>query len=761
MTEIIETLKKSKAIRDSDGITIKKLTNIEPEYDNNDLISTFPNYLQDSLREKGITRLYKHQAEAISLAILGNDVVLESPTASGKTLCFFIPLILKLVNNRDSHGLIIHPMKALSNDQRRQLNELVDRITGRRIESWIYDGDTTEEHRRLIRQNPPAILFTNPEMLHLTFLGHSDKWDEFLRNLSFIVIDEIHEYRGYFGTNFSFLMRRFLKKLSVLKVTPQLFLATATCANSLEHAERLTRRNFKLVQVRDNFRPHRIFIFIIPDIPDYKYYDKFKQRIVLSSLSCLSKDLSTIVFCNSRKLVEELLKKAKRDVNTVGLDSEKIKAYRAGFTPDERREIEDGMREGRYKIIFTTNALEIGIDIGRLDVCILAGFPDNAMSAWQRIGRTGRNWDKSAFTIFYALNNAYDQFFAGNIEAFLQKPLDEILIGLDNEEIMEKHIPYLLYESNWILNPVDKEILGETFYQKAIEVTNHNKPVITRGPNYQSLGLRGISSTNYILKLNNNNIGEISDNYRFREAYIGAIYNHLGKPYRVAQYGVNEIILKEYQDIHHKTEPIIYIIIQSSDIIEGFRYNNSIAIYYGKLSIVENFNGYRLIDERNGNIIEDVSRNEARWKTVHSFWLSIDDSSSFTTIDINNIKTFEQFLRLGTTFIIPCDRHDINTYSKITDPPSIFVYELIPGGIGIAEKILKVWENILDYGINIAKNCNCLDGCPKCIYPPLHRNSSRELSKKGGLLVADIILDMTTNSPDEKYDIHTHSWSKL
>ncbi len=395
--------------------------------------------------------------------------MLESPTASGKTLAFTIPMFDMLLTDRNSYAMIIHPMKALTNDQRRQVTDLAKLMTeGRRIESWPYDGDTLEHERKALRERPPSIIFTNPEMIHLSFLGHSNLWLQFLKNLRYIVIDEIHEYRGFFGTNLSLLLRRFLLKLNRLGVNPQLFLTTATCNNPLEHARNLTGQDFKLIQAREKMSPHRVFLFINPQIPDYYFYNIFKLRIAKAAITCLIMDLSTLIFCPSRKFTEEVWRKTKREAEEIGLDFSQIIPYRSGYSPEQRRNIEEGLREGKYKVVFSTNALELGIDIGKLDVCILAGFPDNVMSAWQRIGRVGRDWDKTAYCLYYAFNNAYDQFYAENIDIFLNKPLDEIFIGNNNDELIIKHIPFLLHECEWNINDNNKNILGQTFYDHAL-----------------------------------------------------------------------------------------------------------------------------------------------------------------------------------------------------------------------------------------------------------------------------------------------------
>jgi DEAD/DEAH box helicase domain-containing protein len=759
MKTFLDLLRSFDAIRDNqtdhpDEIHTKSLPFQEPIYDDGTIFNELHPDIRKVLEKIEINNLYQHQAEAIRHSIIGKNVVLESPTASGKTLAFSLSLLNRLLNDINAYALLIYPMKAVANDQRRQL---LDILSYYRLESWTFDGDTNEEERRLLKQKPPRILITNPDTLHLSFLGWSDQWENLLNKIQFIVLDEIHEYRGYFGTNFALLFRRFLLKLKKLGCEPQLFLCTATCANSLEHAERLTGKKFTHVKSQNIMKPQRDFIFITPSIPDFKYYDIYKLRIVNASLACMSAGLSTIVFCPSRKFAEDVCKMTKKNTDKYNLNMDEIVPYKSGLNADTRREIEKGLRTGKFKVAFTTNALELGIDIGKLDVCILAGFPDSIMSAWQRIGRVGRSWDKKAFVIFYALNNAFDRFYVSNIDAFLNKPFDQIVIGINNEELISRHIPYLLHESGWSLDESDKEIIGEKFFDIAKKNSNNKRQILINNPNYFRLNIRGDSGS--ILKLlhNGNEIGSISESQAFREAYLGAIYSHFGNSYRVSQHGGNEIILEDSEP-YQFTEPSFYTIVQSTVILDGKRYSEVLSVYYGKLTIFENFTGYKLKDERTGNIIEEVKSEVSHRKQAHTFWLRIEDVAHFKNYQ-DGINALEHIFRVGAPFIIPIDKHDVSTYSR-HNPYEIYLYENYPGGIGISEKVLKVFREIITEGLKIAEKCSCKDGCPRCIFPPRFKKEDG-LSKNAGINLAHEILDITENPPEEEFDIDIFGWKKL
>ncbi|HWP03383.1 MAG TPA: DEAD/DEAH box helicase, partial [Gemmatimonadaceae bacterium] len=634
LDNLLDNLRKFDALRDSAGnehadVVITRVVRGCAPRAATSYMKKLPLDMRRALAALGIEALYDHQVEAIERISAGADVVLEAPTASGKTLCFNIPIALELLAKPHARALMVHPMKALSNDQRRQFEELAEPLeaeAGARLESWVFDGDLDADQCKLLKAQPPAVLFTNPEMLHQSFLGWQEQWLSFLTRLRFLVLDEIHEYRGYFGTNVALLLRRFLARLSQLGVHPQLILATATCGNAEEHAYRLTGRPCTVVRAATVMRPERHFAFVNPAIPDYAFHDIYRLRIARAALACVDKGLSTLVFCPSRKFAEEAAISAKRDASTYGVDPEVIAPYRSGYEASLRREIEGGLRAGRYKAVFSTNALEIGVDIGRLDVCILAGFPDSVLSAWQRIGRVGRSWNKPAYVLFYAFNNPFDRFFASNIDAFLNKPLDEVLIGVDNEELMAKHVPYLVHECGAKFGADLEKHLGSSFFNFARNALQGKQPVKRYKPNYQKLSIRGGSGTTYRLVYKGKEVGEISDIHLFREAYVGAIYNHFGKPYRVTAHLAGEVELEDVEP-HLRTEGIFYTVTQSAEILAGVRYGQNLAACYGKLTVFENFGGFRLIDTRSGEVIDEEHTQLARRSDVRGFWLELADYS--------------------------------------------------------------------------------------------------------------------------------------
>ena len=288
-----------------------------------------------------------------------------------------------------------------------------------------------------------------------------------IKNLRYIVIDEMHEYRGFFGGNMALLLRRFLLHLKRIGVCPRLFLSTATCENPAEHARNLTGRQLDVVSARDVLRPRRHFLFVDPSIRDFQYRDILQHRVVQAALAVLTQGLQTLVFCPTKRFLEDACRSCRAKAEDMQLDSNRISLFHADLKAEVRQQIQRGLKAGEVSVVFATNALELGLDIGEMDGVILVGFPASIMSAWQQIGRAGRGWEKDAFVLFYAMNDPIDRFFVGNLEAFLTKPLDALVVDPNNEDLIERHLGPLAYDTDGRLLDSDETILGETFYRAA------------------------------------------------------------------------------------------------------------------------------------------------------------------------------------------------------------------------------------------------------------------------------------------------------
>ena len=737
-----EQLKKFDALRDDDEIQTGTVECIQPQYAQEWSSELHPS-VRNALIHAGITTPYKHQAEAISKSLNGADVVLESPTASGKTLAFAAPMLDALVSNPGSHALMIYPMKALAFDQREQIEQLCEPLS---IESFPYDGDTDKEWRDLLRNHPIPILLTNPEYLNMSFLAYKEQWEGFLRNLRYIIIDEMHEYRGFFGANMALLLRRFFLHLNRIGANPRVFLSTATCANPVEHAKNLTGRDVEVISARDTFRPKRHFIFVNPAIPDFRYREIFRLRIEQAALSIFANRLQALVFCPTKRFLEDALINCKRKAEEQGLNPDEISPFHADMKSDDRREIQQKIKDGEIRIVFTTNALELGLDIGGLDGVILAGFPSNIMSAWQQIGRAGRGWDKEAFVLFYAMNDPIDRFFVGNLKVFLNKPLDELVIDPSNEELIRRHLPSLTYETDGGLSAHEERILGSEFY----DIFQTNTGTVPKGfKPHQNLNIRGSIGQSFELKRGNEKLGQISEMRRFREAYIGAIFTFFGRKYSVHAHEADAVVLADTEH-NLRTDPSFFTVLMPTDVFNGVAYDE-IEVYYGVLNLTMNFTGYRIVDERTGEPRELHQTNDAYYQNnLHAFWINVPPSERTT----DGISALEHIIRVGGMFVIPADRFDTSTYSKISDEPTAFYYENYSGGIGVAKKLFSVWQDVLRKGIEIAESCECRSGCQNCIEPAKNYNTSNaedKIDKRGGIALATHILEKVERGPDRKF----------
>ena len=743
---LIDRLRDFDALRDSDTVNRGTVDRIRPAY-----ADEWPSQLNSAVRNalvrSGITRPYRHQVDAIAKSLDGADVVMESPTASGKTLAFTAPMLHSLKENPGSHALMIYPMKALAFDQREQIRQICQPLG---LDSWPYDGDTDQEFKGSLRQNPPHILLTNPEYLNMSFLGSRESWARhteganFLRRLRFVVLDEMHEYRGFFGSNMALLLRRFFLYLNRIEAHPQLFLSTATCANPREHARSLTGRDVEVVSARGVLQPKRSFIFVDPEIRDFRYWDILRLRIEQAALAALSEGLQVLIFCPTKRFLEAAFENCQRNAPEHGLDPCQISAFHADLKPDHRQQIQEKIKAGEIRVVFTTNALEIGLDVGGLDGVILGGFPSNIMSAWQQIGRAGRGWDKNAFVLFYAMNDPIDRFFVGNLDAFLRKPLDELVVDPANEELIGKQLPSLMEETGGQVRSSEKAILGSAFYSAA----SNTPGIVPSGYKPQHhLNLRGGIGQSFAVKRGNEELGQISAMRRFREAYIGAIFPFFGQRYHVKSHEEQAVVL-ENSEQHLRTEPGFYTVLTRSDVFDGVAYGD-VNVHRGSLNIVTNFTGYKVIDERSGDVIRTGGDNDALFlNNLHSFWIDVPQSA--TAVD--GIGALEHMIRVGAMFVIPADRFDTSTYSKTGSELAAYCYENYPGGIGVAKKLFSAWHIALEKGIEIARNCKCSSGCQNCIEPAKSWDiSNANIDKMKGIELAEELLTAVRNGPDRKF----------
>ena len=770
MSNLLSALREFDALRDGDAggdlVERRVLESIAPSYTEASAIESLGDELETALEKMGIKRLYQHQAVGIEQAMQGRNVVLQAPTASGKTLTFQLPM-LKSLQEPGKHALMIYPTKALGLDQRDQLLRLTREILGSGVESWWYDGDTEKEIRPILRKNPPQVLITNPDMLHNSFLGHSEQWKKFYEGLKYVVIDEIHEYRGYFGSNVAMILRRFSYHLASIGVRPQFFLCSATCANAKEHAENLTGLEFVEVNANGELRPRREFLFVMPNIPDHNYWDILQLRTVMAGLACVAEGKSVLAFCPTRKFAETCIQIARRELDRRAdagqplVEPDAVKVFRSGLSVEERHKIQAGLKSGDVQLAFTTNALEMGIDIGGLDGVILAGFPDSLMSAWQRIGRAGRNWQADAFVLYFARNNPLDRFYATNIDKCLNKPLDDLVVNPENEDIVTKHAASLLYETPNLNDGI--AILGPKMKGKLRETIDKGMLPVKSGrwrPHF-GLNIRGGGAGMFALKVGNQEIGTISGQHQFREAPQGAIYMHGGQSYRVREVTYTsssggEITLESVEP-GLRTNIVTFASLSIDDIFAGWQWitneGTEVKAFYGRVLITESLTSVQNLNDRTGEVLDEWTpqNNSAQFKDAHAFWVQRQqlpqNLSPVVYASAPAINAFQQLLRIGALFSVPLDAHDIFPHAVVSDQ-TVYIVESYPGGIGIAKKLLEKWRQILPIGMKISLDCECDHGCPNCIVPPRFTD---DIDKNGAIEFAQTILDTTCNRADRRF----------
>ena len=405
--------------------------------------------LKEVLRSRGLDQLYTHQAEAVAQALAGRNVVITTPTASGKTLCYNAPVLSAVLCDPSARALYLFPTKALAQDQLAELHDLSDRLSTRaavEIGVFTYDGDTPQDARRAIRGRAHVVL-SNPDMIHSGILPHHPRWAKLFENLRYVVIDELHAYRGVFGSHLTNVLRRLRRICRHYGSSPTFICSSATIANPRELAESLVEDSFALVSESGAPRGEKVFLFVNPPVVNRQLgirrsYLAEARRV---AGEFLKRSLQVIVFAQSRLATEILTTYLKDDFDTPPGSREEIRGYRGGYLPQRRREIEKGLREGSVRGVVSTNALELGIDIGALDACVMAGYPGTIAATWQRAGRAGRRTARSA-AVLVGSSAPLDQFVVRHPSFVFDASPEHALINPDNLHILVDHVKCAAFE---------------------------------------------------------------------------------------------------------------------------------------------------------------------------------------------------------------------------------------------------------------------------------------------------------------------------
>jgi DEAD/DEAH box helicase domain-containing protein len=710
-----------------------------------------PDNIKNYLTAKNI-RLYTHQCRAIENIREGKNVIITTPTASGKTFAFNIPVFEQLYMNKNSTALYLYPTKALSNDQLKVMKEM-ERYTQIKLNPEIYDGDTPSSKRPKIRESS-RIIITNPYELHQILPWHY-KWYKFFKKLKFVVIDEAHRYRGVFGSNVALLIRRLRRICFLYGSSPKFIISSATLANPLEFGEKLTGLSFELIDEDGSPRGGKYFVLYNPYFDgtgELSTHQEAKNLLLLF----IREGLQTLCFTTSRKMAELIALWTKAELQkSESYLSEKVTAYRAGYLPEERRNIENRLKKGYLKGIVSTNALELGIDIGSLDSVIISGYPGTLISTWQQAGRAGRGTDES-IVVLVAFQNPLDQYLMNHPYVIFDKPHEHAIVDLSNPYILSGHILCAASElpikiendMNYFGNNLE-DFIEPLEEQKLLQKTSNGWVYSGRARATELVKLDNISSEIFRVVCENRLLEIMDRPQAFREAHKGAILLHQGETYVVEDMDLkNHIIQVKKKDIDYHTEAMKVVDIEIIEEIDNKRINN-FNISFGKVNVSEQYIGYKVMKYDKIVGMHPIDLPTLNFRTAALWFIIPDDIRGNVKNDnldfAGGIHGIEHSMIGIMPFHVMCDRWDIGGVSTPnhldTKKPTVFIYDGFEGGIGLAEKAFGLIPEIIKMSYELVRDCKCESGCPGCIYSPKCGNENKPLDKKATILILKDLLD--------------------
>lgn len=714
------------------------------------------------LREMGVERLYSHQAQALDAVRRGEDVVIVTATASGKTLCYNLPTLEAVVTNPSSRALYLFPTKALAQDQ---LNKLNDFGLFPTVRFATFDGDTAQEDRRYIKRAAHIVL-SNPDMLHVGMLPYHTTWAQFFTNLRFVVIDEIHSYRGVFGAHVAQVMRRLRRICAHYGSSPQFIACSATIANPGELVRAVTGVEPTVIDNDGSPSGRRTFIFWNPPLlgPDGSRRSAHVEATNLFT-GLVASDVRTLTFAKARKSAELILKYSRevfdRQESALG---GRIMSYRAGYTPAERRNIERGLFEGKLIGVTATNALELGVDVGTLDATVLTGYPGTIASAWQQAGRSGRSVGE-ALSVMIALDNPLDQYLMRHPEYFFGRPSERAIVDADNKKILASHLACAAYELPIMETDLDLFSSRAPLVLEGLAedgtLVHRNGKWYYRGDRYPAgdVNIRSASTETYQIRdLTRNRavIGSVEGARAYQTIHPGAIYLHQGETYKVHELNEAELTaLAAPTDANYYTEPRETTHIAVANELRSAPLGCTTA-YFGEVVVSTQVMGYRckqlysdtVLDVVDLDLPEQVFETEAFWFTVP---MPLMQEMMRRGLDFCGAIHASEHAAIGMMPLLStCDRWDIGGVSTPNHPDTematIFIYDGYPGGVGIAEGTYERLAELLTATQEMIAACPCADGCPSCVQSPKCGNNNEPLDKQGAAYLLDRILTASPKS---------------
>ncbi|WP_078380234.1 DEAD/DEAH box helicase [Sutcliffiella halmapala] len=687
--------------------------------------------LSEALTSRGISSLYTHQAAAFEAAIHKKHFVAVTPTASGKTLCYNLPVLQQIVKNNESRALYLFPTKALAQDQKSELNEIITQM-GVPINSYTYDGDTAPAIRQKVRK-AGHIVITNPDMLHSGILPHHTKWVSLFENLEYIVIDELHTYRGVFGSHVANVIRRLKRICRFYGSSPTFICTSATIANPKELAEGLTGETFELINNNGAPSSKKHIVFYNPPIVNKPLNIRRSATLEVRKLASefLQEKIQTIVFARSRVRVEILLTYL-QDLVKNQLGKKSIRGYRGGYLPTQRREIERGLRNGEIYGVVSTNALELGVDIGQLQVCIMTGYPGTIASAWQQAGRAGRRQGE-AVIVMVASSSPLDQYVIQHPEFFLKSSPESARINPNNLVILVDHVKCAAYEL-----PFKK---GETFDGFELEdildyLTEERVLHVNAGKWHwmndafpaHNISLRSASQENVIIidqtvAPANKVIGEMDRFSAMTLLHDEAIYLHQGIQFQVEKLDWEEkkAFVREV-NVDYFTDANLAVSLDVLEVDKKREYQVG-TIYFGDVSVKAMATIFKKIKfETHENIGSGPIHLPEEELHTNATWITMEEETT-NTLGADELEksllAIAHALKHVAPLLLMCEPMDLQVVPQVKsthdEKPVIYFYDRYPGGVGLSEKAYESITDLLNRASELIASCPCQSGCPSCI----------------------------------------------
>ncbi|MFO0595204.1 MAG: DEAD/DEAH box helicase [Myxococcaceae bacterium] len=707
--------------------------------------------LRAALQKRGVSSLYSHQAHAVELALAGKDFVVATPTASGKSLCYVLPVLQALATKPDARALFLFPTKALSRDQEESVRSLM-KDAGLDQGAITFDGDTPGDARRAARERG-GIILSNPDMLHAGVLPHHAGWSRFFAGLEYVVVDELHAYRGVFGSHLANVLRRLDRVARFHGGKPKYLMASATIGNPKEHASKMLGRPVELVTASGAPRGDRRVLLYNPPVLNAELgvrqsYVKASARLTTDLVKA---GVPTLLFGQSRNSVEVMLKYVRDALEEARLSPELVQAYRAGYLPQQRRDIEGRLRSGDVRCVVATSALELGIDVGSLDAVVCAGWPGSVAALWQRFGRAGRRQGTS-LSLLVTSSAPVDQYVASTAKDLLAAPIEQARIDPDNVEILVQHLKCASFELPFESEEPFRDVKSEQVREVLEYLSSHQVVHAASSPSGKStwhwstdaypandVSLRSVGWDNFVVVdlSTDHTIAEMDWRSTHTMLHEQAIYQHDGRQFQVERLDFeNHKAFVRPVEPDYFTDAMTYTKVTVLSRAQEEK-RTRLELGAGDVSVVERVVGYKKIKFHTHENVGygDVRLPEMQMHTT-AFWLTVPEAllqrliseGAGTRPDLLDALTgLNAVLHTVAAVGLMIDPRDLGRCMGSRDgsgsrgdavyEPTLFLYDHVPGGVGLASRLFDERSRLLSGAGELLARCACEQGCPSCVGP--------------------------------------------